>query len=115
MKCPSCGELTNPTMIYCMVCGVPIETDLATIQKHEEEEARERRAREAIKEARELLWLALFVMFSVIAFRKVVIHDRPYRAYPTYRIPVSFVQQGIREPDEALPVPALELPLPGDE
>lgn len=102
-------------MIYCMVCGVPIEADLETIQKHEEIEARERRAHDAVKEARELLWLALFLMFSTIALRSVLIHGRRHTTYPSYRVPVSFVQQSVREPNETLPVTPLELPLPGDE
>jgi hypothetical protein len=96
-----------------MVCGVPIETDLATIQKHEEEQARARRAAEAVKEAREFLWLTLFLMFSTIALRSVLIHGNHYVHYPNYRVPVSFVEARVQQPREALPIPALEITLPG--
>ena len=62
-----------------------------------------------------VLWLALFLMFSTIALRSVLIHGRRHTTYPSYRVPVSFVQQSVREPNETLPVTPLELPLPGDE
>ncbi len=116
MICPACNEETNPTLVYCQNCGGPTQADEFTVFKDQERKAREMRAVEATKEAKNLLTLALFMLGCVIALRVVLIKEPNADGYTSYRVPYSIVEEAAGDPPPAVvDVERREIPFPESE
>ena len=115
MQCPSCGNDTNPTLIYCMVCGAPVEADVEDVIADEQLRSQQLRMVEATREAQKLMVLAVFLLGSVILARVVLLKRQHYDYTVGYRLPYSVIKERAQEPSDVLEVPTLEIPLPQGE
>ena len=112
MKCFNCGGETNPTLLYCGLCGVPLETDVEDIARDEERRRREMRELEARRWAKGLFVLALFLLGCVIATRAVLLTGKRYDAYGAFRVPAQIVSEQGGEPPASVEVDTLSIPFP---
>lgn len=112
MKCFNCGEETNPTLVYCQECGVPLDTDIEDIARDEEAKARELRERDGLLQAKGLFVLSLFLFGVIVALRVVILSERHDDYFTSYRVPSKVVTEAGIDPPSGVPIDAMTLPFP---
>ena len=112
MKCFNCKQETNPTLVYCNNCGVPLETSLEDLQADEEERVARGLEIQGLHAAKRLFVLSLFLFGLTVALRMVILYGHRYDAFASYQAPAEWVLQRTSEPPESAPVVELEVPLP---
>jgi hypothetical protein len=112
VKCPNCSEEVNPTLVYCQGCGAPTDADFSDVIEDEERKAAERRRVSAVREAQELLYLALFLLASIIVLRVVLLKERRHEHVTSFRLPYAVLEDANLDPPVAVPAEARTIKLP---
>jgi len=117
MGCPSCGETTNPTLVYCIHCGAALDMEslAAEMIGDQEDRARAMRLVQAVREARSLAILTGLAFLVALATRVVLVQAPDYDHTPAYRVPYRVVKAAVREPTNVVPTTELEIPIPEGE
>lgn len=115
MKCGNCGQDTNPTLVYCTVCGVPTDADVTDVLEEEGRKQAELLLIKAVQEAQKLCVLGVFLFACVLGLRFVLLSPVRPDAWPSYAVPWAVVDEGRTEAPQALPLDPLEVPLPTED
>lgn len=112
MKCFNCGEEVNPTLVYCAVCGAPLEVDVDDLLEEEERRAGLERSLTAKEWAKDKFVLTAFLFACVVGLRIAVLKKQHYDAFAAFFVPSTLLEENDRPPPAALEVPPLQIPLP---
>jgi len=115
MRCSNCQEETNPTLIYCHSCGVPLELDIEAIAEDEDRKLEESKRIEATQKAKDLLVLALFLFAVTVAARVVLLKEQRYDHFVSYRAPYKLIEEAGIDPPMALKSDPMIIPIPDYE
>jgi hypothetical protein len=114
MECPHCNQETSPTYLYCERCGEQLELDLEAVRQTMERDSVADAIEMAEKQTRSALYLVVFLLVSVIAFRFVALRPVVADAIPGYYAPYKLIEDKGLEPPASLEVTKIPLEIPGD-
>ena len=112
MKCPSCAQECNPTLVYCSNCGAPLDVDVTDVLEDAERKREESRMITAVRDAKGLFVAGAFALACVLALRWAFLDGRTYDVMPAFRAPYKLVEEAALDPPQALPVEAQKIPFP---
>src|SRR5579872_2187980 len=112
MECPHCGEETDPTLIYCKVCGESMELDEETVNKAIERDTELEAIEDMEIQSRGTLYLSIFALASIIALRLVLLRPVPSDVSPGYYADSRILETKSLEPPAALPLDEAPIPIP---
>ena len=116
MKCPHCDQETDPTLLYCKMCGMPVEVDEAAVAEHLERDDARVEIDHAEDVTRALLFSMIIFLVATIAFRLIVVRPVTGDVSPGYYAPAKVIDDKNIEPTATVEfvIPPIEIPSDAD-
>lgn len=115
MECPHCSQDTDPTLVYCKVCGEQIELDPEQVHKALERDS-ERDAIEMMEEqSRVAIYVTLFLLVSVFALRLVLLRPVVGDVGTGYFAPARVVEEKHLDPNPLIEIEPLVIEVPDEQ
>jgi hypothetical protein len=112
MECPHCGEDTDPTLLFCRICGQGLEIDEEAVQKDIERDEAQQAVEFMEERTKAGMYIALFVLAAVIAFRVVVLRRVVADVHPGYMAPAKMLDDKGIDPPQTLDMPIQPVEIP---
>jgi hypothetical protein len=114
VECPHCSQETDPTLVYCKVCGEQIELDPEAVHKALKRDE-ERDAIEIIEQqSRAAMYVAAFLLACVFGLRFVLVRDVQADASAGYYVPAKVAEDKNLDPPPALDLDPIAVDLPDE-